>query len=87
MLDMEYFYFYMMAQPFSSFCEYTSKLLMQEFHDSRMASVMSFLTSVPRAAQLLDKEPGHILLVNSLEHEFKHYLQQVHRHAYRQDRR
>uniref|UniRef100_G3P1Q2 Nicalin n=1 Tax=Gasterosteus aculeatus TaxID=69293 RepID=G3P1Q2_GASAC len=58
-----------------------------EFHDSRMASVMSFLTSVPRAAQLLDKEPGHILLVNSLEHEFKHYLQQVHRHAYRQDRR
>ncbi|XP_062419934.1 nicalin-1-like [Pungitius pungitius] len=58
-----------------------------EFHDSRMSSLMSFLTSVPRAAQLLDKEPGHILLVNSLEHEFKRYLQQVHRHTYRQDRR
>uniref|UniRef100_A0A8D0CSC5 BOS complex subunit NCLN n=1 Tax=Sander lucioperca TaxID=283035 RepID=A0A8D0CSC5_SANLU len=49
--------------------------------------LMSFLTSVPRATQLLDKEPSHILLVNSLEHEFKRYLQQVHRHAFRQDRR
>ncbi|KAM6947948.1 BOS complex subunit ncln [Lycodopsis pacificus] len=58
-----------------------------DFHDSRMSSLMSFLTSVPRATQLLDKEPSHILLVNSLEHEFKRYLQQVHRHAYRQDRR
>ncbi|XP_034389306.1 nicalin-1 [Cyclopterus lumpus] len=58
-----------------------------DFHDGRMSSLMSVLTSVPRAAQLLDKEPSHILLVNSLEHEFKRYLQQVHRHAYRQDRR
>ncbi|XP_054473225.1 nicalin-1-like [Anoplopoma fimbria] len=58
-----------------------------DFHDTRMSSLMSFLTSVPRATQLLDKEPSHILLVNSLEHEFKRYLQQVHRHAYRQDRR
>ncbi|KAK2862402.1 hypothetical protein Q5P01_001935 [Channa striata] len=52
-----------------------------------MSSLMHFLTSVPRATQLLDKEPGHILLVSSLEHEFKRYLQQVHRHTFRQDRR
>ncbi|XP_032368629.1 nicalin-1 [Etheostoma spectabile] len=58
-----------------------------DFHDGRMSSLMSFLTSVPRATQLLDKEPSHILLVNSLEHELKRYLQQVHRHAFRQDRR
>ncbi|XP_073325225.1 BOS complex subunit ncln [Pagrus major] len=58
-----------------------------DFHDGRMSSLMSFLTSVPRATQLLDKEPSHILLVNSLEHEFKRYLQQVHRHTFRQDKR
>ncbi|XP_041814920.1 nicalin-1 [Chelmon rostratus] len=58
-----------------------------DFQDGRMSSLMSFLTSVPRATQLLDKEPSHILLVNSLEHEFKRYLQQVHRHAFRQDKR
>uniref|UniRef100_A0A8C7XA55 BOS complex subunit NCLN n=1 Tax=Oryzias sinensis TaxID=183150 RepID=A0A8C7XA55_9TELE len=55
--------------------------------DSRLSSLMSFLTSVPRATQLLDKEPSQILMVNSLEHEFKRYLQQVHRHTFRQDRR
>lgn len=60
---------------------------MQEFQDSRMSSLISVLTSVPRATQLLDKEPNHILLVNSLEHEFKHYLQQVYRHAFQQDKR
>ncbi|XP_035980638.1 nicalin-1 isoform X2 [Fundulus heteroclitus] len=58
-----------------------------DFQDSRMSSLMSFLTSVPRAAQLLHKEPGQILLVNSLEQEFKHYLQQVQRHTFRQDKR
>ncbi|XP_074484986.1 BOS complex subunit ncln [Sebastes fasciatus] len=58
-----------------------------DFHDGRMSSLMSFLTSVPRATQLLDKEPSHILLVNSLEHEFKRCLQQVHRHTFRQDKR
>ncbi|XP_047438688.1 nicalin-1-like [Mugil cephalus] len=58
-----------------------------DFQDGRISSLMSFLTSVPRAAQLLDKEPGHILLVNSLEHEFKRYLQQVHRHTFRLDKR
>uniref|UniRef100_A0A3B5AVY7 Nicalin n=1 Tax=Stegastes partitus TaxID=144197 RepID=A0A3B5AVY7_9TELE len=58
-----------------------------DFQDSRISSLLSFLTSVPRAAQLLDKEPGHILLVNSLEHEFKRYLQQVYRHTFRQDKR
>ncbi|XP_045884757.1 nicalin-1-like [Micropterus dolomieu] len=58
-----------------------------DFQDGRMSSLMSFLASVPRAAQLLDKEPSHILLVNSLEHEFKRYLQQVLRHTFRQDRR
>uniref|UniRef100_A0A8C4DB32 BOS complex subunit NCLN n=1 Tax=Dicentrarchus labrax TaxID=13489 RepID=A0A8C4DB32_DICLA len=59
----------------------------QLVRDGRMSNLMSFLTSVPRASQLLDKEPSHILLVNSLEHEFKRYLQQVHRHAFRQDKR
>uniref|UniRef100_A0A668U6P4 BOS complex subunit NCLN n=1 Tax=Oreochromis aureus TaxID=47969 RepID=A0A668U6P4_OREAU len=58
-----------------------------DIQDSRISSLMSFLTSVPRATQLLDKEPSHILLVNSLEHEFKRYLQQVHRHTFRQDKR
>ncbi|XP_053172174.1 nicalin-1-like [Scomber japonicus] len=58
-----------------------------DFHDSRLSSLMAFLTSIPRATQLLDKEPGHILLVNSLEHEFKRYLQQVHRHNFKQDKR
>uniref|UniRef100_A0AAQ6A761 BOS complex subunit NCLN n=1 Tax=Amphiprion ocellaris TaxID=80972 RepID=A0AAQ6A761_AMPOC len=58
-----------------------------DFQDSRISSLLSFLTSIPRATQLLDKEPSHILLVNSLEHEFKRYLQQVYRHTFRQDKR
>ncbi|KAM9800076.1 BOS complex subunit ncln-like isoform 2-T4 [Syngnathus typhle] len=58
-----------------------------DLYDSRISSLMSFLTSVPRATQLMDKEPAHILLINSLEHEFKQYLQQVHRHTFRQDKR
>ncbi|XP_013765810.1 nicalin-1 [Pundamilia nyererei] len=58
-----------------------------DIQDSRISSLMSFLTSVPRATQLLDKEPSHILLVNSLEHEFKRYLLHVHRHTFRQDKR
>ncbi|XP_046881560.1 nicalin-1-like [Hypomesus transpacificus] len=58
-----------------------------EFLDSRLSTMMSFLTSIPRAAQLLDKEPKHTLLVNSLEQELRHYLQQVHRHTFRQDKR
>ncbi|XP_037535127.1 nicalin-1-like [Nematolebias whitei] len=58
-----------------------------DFQDSRMSSLMSVLTSVPRATQLLDKEPSQILLINSLEHEFRRYLQQVHRHTFRQDKR
>ncbi|XP_056130989.1 nicalin-1-like [Lampris incognitus] len=58
-----------------------------DLQDSRLSSLMSFLTSVPRATQLLDKEPRHILLLNSLEQEFRHYLLQVHRHTFRQDKR
>ncbi|XP_017278279.1 nicalin-1 [Kryptolebias marmoratus] len=58
-----------------------------EFQDSHMSSLMSILSSVPRATQLLDKEPSQILLVNSLEHEFRRYLQQVYRHTFRQDKR
>ncbi|XP_071402787.1 BOS complex subunit NCLN [Centroberyx affinis] len=58
-----------------------------DFQDSRVFSLMSFLTSVPRATQLLDKEPSHILLVSSLEQEFRRYLLQVHRHTFRQDKR
>lgn len=48
---------------------------------------MTMMTSVPRAFQLLDKEPEHQLLINSLQQEFKHYLKQVHRHTFHQDRR
>uniref|UniRef100_A0A8C5CKC9 BOS complex subunit NCLN n=1 Tax=Gadus morhua TaxID=8049 RepID=A0A8C5CKC9_GADMO len=58
-----------------------------DFQDSRLSSLMSILTSVPRATQLLDKEPRQMLLVNSLEHEFRRYLLQVHRHTFRQDKR
>lgn len=48
---------------------------------------MSMMTSVPRAVQLLDREPGQLLLISSLEQEFKHYLKQVHRHTFHLDRR
>ncbi|XP_069571505.1 BOS complex subunit ncln [Brachyistius frenatus] len=58
-----------------------------DFQETRVSSLMSYLTSVPRATQLLDKEPSHVLLVSSLEHEFKRYLQQVHRQTFRQDKR
>uniref|UniRef100_A0A673W6Z3 BOS complex subunit NCLN n=1 Tax=Salmo trutta TaxID=8032 RepID=A0A673W6Z3_SALTR len=57
-----------------------------EFQDSRMSSLMSFLTSIPRATQL-DKDPKHAILVNTLEHELRYYLHQVHRHTFRQDKR
>ncbi|KAJ7999767.1 hypothetical protein DPEC_G00197830 [Dallia pectoralis] len=57
-----------------------------EFQDSRMSTLMSLLASVPRATQL-DKEPMNTLLVNSLEEELRHYLHQVHRHTFRQDKR
>ena len=60
---------------------------LQDFQDTRMSSLMSVLTSVPRAAQLLDKEPGQMVLVNSLEQEFRRYLRQVHRHTFKQDKR
>lgn len=76
------------VQLFSVFLrEFLSTLFMQEFHDSRMSSLMSVLASVPRATQLLDKELNHILLVNSLEQEFRRYLQQVYRHTFQQDKR
>uniref|UniRef100_A0A673W7V7 BOS complex subunit NCLN n=1 Tax=Salmo trutta TaxID=8032 RepID=A0A673W7V7_SALTR len=58
----------------------------KEFQDSRMSSLMSFLTSIPRATQL-DKDPKHAILVNTLEHELRYYLHQVHRHTFRQDKR
>lgn len=51
-----------------------------------MSSLMSFLTSIPRATQL-DKDPKHAILVNTLEHELRYYLHQVHRHTFRQDKR
>ncbi|KAM3877926.1 BOS complex subunit ncln [Diretmus argenteus] len=58
-----------------------------DFQDTRLSSLMSFLTTIPRAIQLLDKEPKHILLVSTLEQEFRRYLRQVHRHTFRQDKR
>ncbi|XP_055036775.2 BOS complex subunit ncln isoform X1 [Misgurnus anguillicaudatus] len=58
-----------------------------DIQDSRLSALMTMLTSVPRAVQLLDREPKHVLLMNSLEQEFKHYLKQVHRHTFHLDRR
>ncbi|TRY74263.1 hypothetical protein DNTS_008994 [Danionella cerebrum] len=58
-----------------------------DVQDSRLSALMSMLTSIPRAVQLLDREPEHVLLINSLEQEFKRYLKQVHRHAFQQDKR
>ncbi|XP_051956733.1 nicalin-1-like [Xyrauchen texanus] len=58
-----------------------------DIQDSRLSALMAMMTSVPRAVQLLDREPEHMLLLNSLEQEFKHYLKQVHRHTFHQDRR
>ncbi|XP_056302761.1 nicalin-1-like [Danio aesculapii] len=58
-----------------------------DIQDSRLSALMTMLTTVPRAVQLLDREPEHTLLINSLEQEFKHYLKQVHKHTFHQDRR
>ncbi|XP_067231473.1 nicalin-1-like [Chanodichthys erythropterus] len=58
-----------------------------DIQDSHLSALMTMMTSVPRAFQLLDKEPEHQLLINSLQQEFKHYLKQVHRHTFHQDRR
>ncbi|XP_030625149.1 nicalin-1 [Chanos chanos] len=58
-----------------------------EILDSRLSALMSLLTSVSRATQLLDREPAQTLLLNSLEQELKHHLYQVYRHTFRQDRR
>ncbi|XP_036385862.1 nicalin-1 [Megalops cyprinoides] len=58
-----------------------------EIQDSRLSALMSFLSSVPRATQLLDKEPALLLLVNTLEQQLSRYLQQVLRHTFRPDRR
>ncbi|XP_022532237.1 nicalin-1-like [Astyanax mexicanus] len=55
--------------------------------DSRLSALMAMLTSVPRATQLMDKEPQQMLLINSLEQEFRRYLQQVYRHTFRTDRK
>ncbi|XP_058614616.1 nicalin-1-like [Onychostoma macrolepis] len=58
-----------------------------DIQDSRLSALMSMITSVPRAVQLMDREPENTLLISSLEQEFKHYLQQVHRHTFHPDRR
>ncbi|XP_053505345.1 nicalin-1-like [Ictalurus furcatus] len=55
--------------------------------DSRLSALMTMLTSVPRATQLMDREPQHTLLIDSLEQEFRRHLQQVYRHTFRQDHR
>ncbi|RXN12926.1 nicalin-1-like protein [Labeo rohita] len=59
----------------------------KDVQDSRLSALMTMITSVPRAVQLMDREPEHALLISSLEQEFKHYLQQVHRHTFHSDRR
>ncbi|XP_061118078.1 nicalin-1-like [Conger conger] len=58
-----------------------------EIQDGRLSAMMSFLSSVPRAAQLLDREPGPVLLVHSLEQQLSRYLKQVLRHTFHNDRR
>ncbi|KAI5091446.1 hypothetical protein C0J45_18652, partial [Silurus meridionalis] len=58
-----------------------------EVLDSRLSALMTLLTSVPRATQLMDREPQHTLLINSLEQEFRRHLQQVFRHTFHQDHR
>uniref|UniRef100_A0AAR2K8L1 BOS complex subunit NCLN n=1 Tax=Pygocentrus nattereri TaxID=42514 RepID=A0AAR2K8L1_PYGNA len=70
-----------------SLARYMYNLSDKDILDSRLSALMNMLTSVPRATQLMDKEPQQTLLINSLEQEFKRYLQQVHRHAFRQDRK
>uniref|UniRef100_A0A8C1XJA6 BOS complex subunit NCLN n=1 Tax=Cyprinus carpio TaxID=7962 RepID=A0A8C1XJA6_CYPCA len=59
----------------------------KDIQDNRLSALMTMITSVPRAVQLMDREPEHTLLISSLEQEFKHYLQQVHRHTFHLDRR
>ncbi|KAF7696743.1 hypothetical protein HF521_005161 [Silurus meridionalis] len=58
-----------------------------EVLDSRLSALMTLLTSVPRATQLMDREPQQTLLINSLEQEFRRHLQQVFRHTFHQDHR
>ncbi|XP_076835786.1 BOS complex subunit ncln [Brachyhypopomus gauderio] len=58
-----------------------------DVQDGRLSALMSILTSVPRATQLLDREPQQALLLSTLEQEFNLYLQQVYRHTFRQGHR
>ncbi|XP_057216739.1 nicalin-1-like isoform X1 [Triplophysa rosa] len=58
-----------------------------DVQDSRLSALMFMMTSIPRAVQLLDREPEHVLLINSLEQEFRYYLKQVYRHTFHLDRR
>ncbi|MFT7798825.1 nicalin-1-like [Arapaima gigas] len=58
-----------------------------EIQDSHLSAVLSLLSSVPRATQLLDREPGPLLMLTSLEQQLSRYLQQVHRHTFRPDHR
>uniref|UniRef100_A0A8C9SE42 Nicalin n=1 Tax=Scleropages formosus TaxID=113540 RepID=A0A8C9SE42_SCLFO len=58
-----------------------------DIQDSRLSALLSFLSAVPRATQLLDREPGPLLLVRSLEQQLSQYLQQVHRHTFRPNHR
>uniref|UniRef100_A0AAY4AEU3 BOS complex subunit NCLN n=1 Tax=Denticeps clupeoides TaxID=299321 RepID=A0AAY4AEU3_9TELE len=53
----------------------------------RLTALMSFLTSVPRATQLMDREPTHTLLISSLEQELRQHLVQVYKHTFKPDRR
>ncbi|XP_059382053.1 nicalin-1-like [Carassius carassius] len=58
-----------------------------DIQDYHLSALMTMITSVPRAVQLMDREPEHTLLISSLEQEFKHYLRQVHRRTFHLDRR
>lgn len=58
-----------------------------DLQDSRLSSLMAALTSVPRAAQLLDQDPAQAQLLDSVEQEFRHFLRHVRRYSFKMDHR
>lgn len=59
-------------------------LLLQQIQQEQMESVMDWLTSQPRAAQLVDKDSTFI---NTLEYYMSRYLKDVKQHHVKADKR
>ncbi|XP_058842205.1 BOS complex subunit NCLN-like [Acipenser ruthenus] len=55
-----------------------------EVQESRLSSLVHWLSSQSRAAQLLERDPG---LLPTLELQLSHYLRQVQRHTFLTDKR